>query len=73
MLGYAETDPIEKRTTLIIRCGLCELVEDMEITFVLNLTNHTTLFQKIVGDLSPYRLALGVKHNLEILPLKRCQ
>jgi hypothetical protein len=45
----------------------------MEITFILYLTNHPALFQKIVSDLSPDRLAMRVKHDLEIFPLEQCQ
>ena len=64
---------MEKPTALRSRCGLGELVEDMEITFIFYLTNHPALFQQIIGDLSPNRLPMRVKHDLEIFPLEEHQ
>ena len=41
----------------------------MEIALVVNLSNHTTLLQQIVGDLSADRLAMVVEHDFQVLSL----
>lgn len=55
---------LKRLTPLFIRCTLRELIEYMEITFILNLTNYTTFLKKVVRDLSAHRFALSIKHNL---------
>jgi hypothetical protein len=52
------------RTSLLIGCGFRELVEDVEVSFVLDLTDHAALLEQVVRDLGTYWLALRVEHNL---------
>ena len=54
----------EHLTPLLGRCGFSELIENVEITFVLNLTNHASLLKQIIGDLCANWLCVIIKHDL---------
>lgn len=51
-------------TPLLGRCGFRELIKNVEISFVLNLTNHASLLQQIIGDLGANWLCMFIKHDL---------
>ena len=56
-------------TSLLRTGGLRKLKKNMEIAFIVDLSNYSALFQKIIGNLSTYGLSTLVKHNLQIFPL----
>ena len=41
----------EYHTPLLARCGFRELVEYVEIALVLDLSNHASLLEQVIGDL----------------------
>jgi hypothetical protein len=51
-------------TPLFGRRSFRELIKDVEITFVLNLTNHARLLQQVIGDLSANWLRMFIEHDL---------
>jgi hypothetical protein len=61
----------EKRepTSHFGRRRFSELVEDVEVSLVLDLADDSTFFEEVVGDLSPDGSSLGVKHDLEVFAL----
>jgi hypothetical protein len=58
-------------TSLIVRSALGELIENMEIAFILNLAYHTTFFQKVICNLCTHRLSTVVEHDFQIFTLLR--
>jgi hypothetical protein len=67
---YAISDEAKKLTSLFVRGALCELIEYVEVAFVLDLAHDPSLLQEIICDLSTNRFAVSVEHNLEIFPLE---
>lgn len=63
---YSKPTPL---TSLLVCSTLGELVEYMEIAFVLDLTDDTALFQKIVRDLGTNGFTIRVEHDLQVLSL----
>jgi hypothetical protein len=51
-------------TPLLGRRSFRELIKDVEITFVLDLTNHAPLLQQVIGDLSANWLRVIIEHDL---------
>jgi hypothetical protein len=58
--------------TLLCRTGaFCELVEDVETSLVPDLSDYTSLFEQVIGDLSADRLTHTIEHDLEVFSLSR--
>lgn len=59
-------------TPLFVTGRLRKLVEYVEVSFILDLPNHATLFKKIVCDPCSDRFSMVIKHNFEVftLPIK---
>ena len=57
-------------TSLVTRRCLRKLIEDMEITLIFNLTNNSSLFKEIIGDLSANWFAIGIEHDFQVFPLQ---
>ena len=51
-------------TSLLRRCRLRELVEDVEISLVINLPNYTALLQEVVRDLCANGFTVVIEHDL---------
>lgn len=56
-------------TSLRVRSRLRELVEYVEISLILNLTNHTTFLQEVIRDLGTNGLSMIIEHNFQIFSL----
>jgi hypothetical protein len=52
------------QTSLLFRSSLRELVEDVKVSFVVNLANYPTLLQEIIRNLSADWLSFLVEHDL---------
>ena len=58
-------------TSMLIRGCLRELIENVEVAFILNLAYHSPLFQEIVGDLCSNRFPALVEHDFEVFSLQK--
>lgn len=56
-------------TSLLRRCGLCELIENVEVSLILYLSHDPAFFQQIVRNLSTDRLSVVVEHDFKIFAL----
>ena len=52
------------RTPLFGGCSFRELIKYVEVTFILNLPNHASLLQQVIGYLSANRLCTVIEHDL---------
>jgi len=57
------------RTSMVIRGRFRELIKNVEVAFILDLSHDPTLFQEIVGDLGSNGFSAFVKHNFEVFAL----
>ena len=58
------------RTALFWSGCLRKLVEDMEVSFALHLSDDATLLQQVVRDLGADRLAVVIEHDFKVFALK---
>ncbi len=58
-------------TSILLRSCFCELVEDMEIPLIGDLSYHSRFLQQVIVDVCSHRFSLGVELNLQVLAKSR--
>lgn len=59
----------QAHTSLLSARSLCELIEDMKISFILDLPDDPALFQQIVRDLGTDGFTMCIKHDFQVFSL----
>jgi hypothetical protein len=54
-------------TSVFLRGSLGELVENVKVSLIRNLPDHSRLFQQVIGNVGSDGLALGVEFQLQVL------
>lgn len=62
---------VDMLTSIVARCRLGELIENVEIPLISDLTNHSRLLQQVIIDICANRFALGIEMDFEIFPKTR--
>lgn len=56
-------------TPLFVACRFRKLVEYVEVSLILDLPNHTTLFKKVVCNSGSDRFSVVIEHDFEVFTL----
>lgn len=64
-----ELPEANKLTSLFARGAFRELIEDMEVALLLNLSHNSPLLEQIICYLCPNWFSMIVEHNLEVFAL----
>jgi hypothetical protein len=71
MSAVALKDGRKGTTSVLRRCGFSELVENMEVALIGDLSDHSRLFEEVVVDVRSHGLSLRVEVDFEVFSKSR--